>query len=107
MDYFVESLSLNLSLQPHYEKVHVHQDHNSYHVHQDKYRETHSEYRWEQSILGFATMGLAANLDIAATALLTDPCHSTTIVTLGITTSNFGRFCSEIVTTETFGGRYT
>ena len=41
-----------------------------------------------QSTLGFATMGIAANLDIAATTSLTDLCHYI-IATLGITTFHF------------------
>ena len=44
-----------------------------------------------QSTLGFATMGLAANLDIPTATLLTDP-YQYIIATLGITTRNFGPY---------------
>ena len=45
-----------------------------------------------QSTLGFTTMGLAANLDIATATLLTD--RQYIIATMGIMTSNF---CTYIV----------
>ena len=47
-----------------------------------------------QSTLGFATMGLAANLDIATATLLTDP-RQYIIATLGITTWNFGPYVAK------------
>ena len=50
-------------------------------------------------------MGLAASLDTAATALLTDLslCNSD----LGYNDLKFWPLCSEIATIETFGGHYT
>ena len=47
-----------------------------------------------QSTLGFATMGIAANLGIATTTPLTDLCHYI-IATLDITTSNFGLYVAK------------
>ena len=62
---------------------------------------THS-YTTKQSTLGFATMGLAANLGIGITALLTD-LRQYMIATSGITTSNFDPdVVSEIATVNTF-----
>ena len=47
------------------------------------------KWTWSvQSILGFATMVLAANLDIATTTSLTDLPHYI-IATMGVTTSHF------------------
>ena len=47
-----------------------------------------------QSTLGFATMGIAANLGIATATPLTASCHYV-IATLGITTPNFGPYVAK------------
>ena len=47
-----------------------------------------------QSTLGYATMGIAANLGIATATLLTDLCHYI-IATLGITTFNFDTYVAK------------
>ena len=47
-----------------------------------------------QSTLGFATMGIYANLDIATATPLMD-LHHYIIATLGITTSNFGPYVAK------------
>ena len=43
-----------------------------------------------QSTLGFATRGLAANLDLATSRAVTDICQYISIATLYLPTSNFG-----------------
>ena len=59
-----------------------------------------------QSTLGFATMGLAANLGIA-TANPPDGSLLLHNSDLGFNDLQFRLLCSEIATVNTFGGRYT